>query len=303
MRSVELEVPVQPPLGGTLVVPDATRAAALIIQGSGVHDRDGNMPALGFKSTLYRRVARELAERCGIASLRYDKRGHDKPAGAAQDYSVASRLADAAAALALLRKRLETRGLPLFLVGHSEGALVAAKLAETEPVAGVVCLAAPFGNLFELAKARAQRKLDQAKGAARTKAEWGIEFAARLEGLFREGAKILPDDFVELARPYLGAGYEGWESFEWLAGHWAGALDADPTRKGRPMLVVQGGRDARLWPDNAQRWRAWCETRPLCTFSLIEPMGHDLNDARSKAFRVDDEVLEVVCRWMGVNSK
>jgi len=26
-------------------------------------------------------------------------------------------------------------------------------------------------------------------------------------------------------------------------------------------------------------------------------MGHDLNDARQKAFRVDDEVLDVVATW------
>lgn len=289
MRATELVVPVQPPLGATLMQPQGSRVAALVIQGSGTHDRDGNMQAAGFKSTLYRRVARELAQRCAITTLRFDKRGHDKPAGYAHDYTVAQRLADAAAALALLRKH--SPGLALVVIGHSEGALVAAKLAETEDVAGVASLAAPFGNLFELYKSRAQRRHALAPTDKTARA---IDFAAKLEAHFKEGGRMLPEEFAAFAKPYLGAGYEGWESYDWLAGHWAEALKADPRK---PMLVVQGGRDARLWPDNAQRWQKWCLAREAAEFALIEHMGHDLNDARQKAFRVDEDVLRLVCDW------
>lgn len=290
MRATELVVPVHPPLGATFLVPEGARAAALIIQGSGTHDRDGNMLATGFKSTLYRRVARELAERCGIASLRYDKRGHEKGPGHVQDYTVPQRLADATAALSLLRKL--TPGLSHFLVGHSEGARMAGKLAESEPVAGVVSLAAPFGNLFELYQFRARRKLQLTPGARAANA---VEFGAKLEALFKEGAQLSPEQFADFARPYLGAGYDGWESYDWLAAHWAAALEANPNV---PMLVVQGGRDARLWPDNIERWRGWCKDRKEAEFVVIDHMGHDLNDARLKAFRVDDVVLETACAWI-----
>jgi len=296
MRALELEVAVTPPLGATLMVPEPAHAAALMIQGSGVHDRDGNMPAVGFQSTLYRRVARELAQRCGLATLRFDKRGHDKPACYPHDYSIAQRLDDARAALALLRGQMP--GLPLFLIGHSEGALVAAKLAESETVSGVISLAAPFGNVFELGKDRARRRIAQGQGAAVSKGEQQLAYFDKLHGLFKEGARILPEDFVALAKPYLHQGYEGWESYEWLAGHWAGALQSDPTARGRPMLVVQGGRDARLWADNPQRWQAWCKTRPGADFQVIEHMGHDLNDARKKTFSVDEEVLQAICAWI-----
>jgi len=291
MQATELVIPVEPPLGATLTVPARPRAAALILQGAGVHDRDGNMRATGFNSTLYRRLARELA-RCGLACLRYDKRGHDKPAGFAHDYSIPQRLADAAAALGVLRESVP--GVPMFAIGHSEGALVAAKLAETEPVAGAVCLAAPFGNLFALHHARARSRLDQARSGARAKAEKAVEFAQRLEALFKENAPVLPEKFAALAKPYLGRGYEGWESYEWLAGHWSEELKSEPRV---PMLVVQGGRDARLWPDNAQRWQQWCESRPNAEFLLIEHMGHDLNDARHKSYRVDKEVIGAICAW------
>jgi len=291
MKTVEHQIPSTPTLGATLTLPDETRVAALVIQGSGVHDRDGNMPGVGFKSTLYRRIARELAERCGLATLRFDKRGYDKPAFYPHDYSLPQRLSDAGAALTVLRR--EVPGVPVFLLGHSEGALLAAKLAETEQVAGVVHLAAPFGNVFELAKHRAARRASQPGG--KQKGERAMAYYALLEQLFKEGAKLLPEDFVSLAMPYANAGYDGWESFEWLAGHWAGALESDPKV---PMLVVQGGRDARLWPDNPQRWRKWCEARAEAEFKLIDHMGHDLNDARQKAFKVDEDVLNTICTWL-----
>jgi pimeloyl-ACP methyl ester carboxylesterase len=297
MEDIEFEIPTVPPLGATLTLPEQPRAAVLLVQGSGVHDRDGNMQAVGFKSTLYRRVAREFARRFDVAVLRFDKRGSDKPASAAQDYSIPQRLDDLRAALDVLRER--TAGLPLFLVGHSEGAMMVAKLAETEPVRGVVSLAAPFGNVFELQRERARRLANDGKGAQQARGERALEFYQQLEQMFKEGARLLPEQFLEFASEYKDAGFQGWESYEWLAGHWADALQADPTKHSTPMLVVQGGRDARLWPDNDQRWEKWCAARDLATYVRIDHMGHDLNDARQKAFRVDEDVLKLVGEWVG----
>ena len=295
MHSDELSLDTYPPLGATLTLPDDAKAAALIVQGSGVHDRDGNMHAVGFKSTLYRRVARELAKRGGVASLRFDKRGSEKPAGSTYDYTIPSRLDDIRAGLRVLREDARTAHLPLFLIGHSEGAMLVAKLAETENLRGVVSLAAPFGNVFELQRERARRLVREGRGATKAKGERALEFYERLELFFKEGARLLPEQFQEFAAEYQGAGFQGWESYEWLAGHWANALEAEPKV---PMLVVQGGRDARLWPDNDERWEKWCETRELAQYIRIDHMGHDLNDARQKAFRVDDEVLDVVAVWI-----
>jgi uncharacterized protein len=297
MNPIELSIPVSPPLGATLMAPEGAIAAALIHQGGGVHDRDGNMHAVGFKSSLYKRVARLLGER-RIATLRFDKRGSDKPAPYPHAYSVSQRIEDARAALNVLRENEQTAGLPLFLIGHSEGAMVVAKVAETEEIDGVVCLCAPFGNVFDLGRVRAQRLVDEGNADQRSRGERALEYYSRLEQYFKEGTKLLPEDFVEFAKPYLDAGYSGWESYEWLAGHWAGALESDPPRFGRRMLVAQGGRDARLYADNVEKWRAWCDQRKLADFRLIEQMGHDLNDARQKAFRVDEEVVDAVADWI-----
>jgi uncharacterized protein len=302
MDSIELSIPVSPPLGATLVAPEGALAAALIHQGGGVHDRDGNMQAVGFKSSLYKRVARLLGER-GVATLRFDKRGSDKPALYPHAYSIPQRIDDARAALNVLREDERTANLPLFLIGHSEGAMVVGKLAETEDVAGVVSLCAPFGNVFDLGRVRAQRLVDDGNAMQRAKGERALEYYARLEQYFKQGTKLLPEDFVEFAKPYLDTGYNGWDSFEWLAGHWAGALTSDPPKFGRNMLVVQGGRDARLYEDNVAKWQDWCDARELADFLLIDQLGHDLNDAGQKAFRVDEELIDAVAEWVEATAR
>lgn len=284
-------------LGATFVAPETPRAAALLLQGSGVHDRNGAMPAFNFRSNLYERLARELAAR-GIASLRYDKRGFDLPADAPRDYSLTSRIADARAALMVLKEQPEVAGQTL-IIGHSEGALIGACVGaqHAEPLR-VVSLAAPFGNVFELNRFRAQKLATGPNAALHARGARALEFYARLEKLFRTSEQISPAEFLELAHPYRDAGFAGWEGFEWLREHWQGKAACDPTESGKPMLVVQGGRDNRLWDDNVQRWRDWCAARPLAKFVEIEDMGHDLNDARRKAFVLHEAVVDAITGWL-----
>ncbi len=299
MQSLELEVS-HPPLGATLFLPSQPRAAALILQGSGVHDRDGAMTAFNFPSTLYKRLACDLAERCGLAVLRYDKRGARDTADALRDYSVASRLADAEAALMVLGGSPDLAGLPRFLVGHSEGAMLAARLAHSRPgmVDGVISLAAPFGNVFELNRFRARKLAQGRTPEVRARGEAALDFYGKLEALFKSGRSLSPAEFRQFALPWRDLGYSGWESYEWLRQHWQGVLDSDPTLEGLAMLVVQGGRDNRLWDDNVERWRQWCEVRPLASFLELPDMGHDLNDARRKAFVIHEELVPAIARWL-----
>ncbi|HET8747804.1 MAG TPA: alpha/beta hydrolase, partial [Ramlibacter sp.] len=115
-------------LAGTLALPDspAPWPAALLIAGSGPTDRDGNNPLLGTRIDNLRRLADALARR-GVASLRYDKRGigASEYPGLSEDALRFEHLVDDAVALSgfLLQ---DGRFGRLALVGHSEGALIAA---------------------------------------------------------------------------------------------------------------------------------------------------------------------------------
>lgn len=291
MTELELTIPTDAPLGATLLVPEDARAFVLLHQGGGVHDRDGNMNAVGFKSSLYRRVARMLAER-GIASLRFDKRGHDRPAPWPHTYTCQHRIEDARAALSLLRSHAGSK--PVFLVGHSEGGMVVGKLAESEEVAGVARLCSPLRSIFEVGRWRAQRLAQQTEVSQKAKGQQAVEYYARLEEYFKQGTRLTPEDFMVLGRRYPAV-YAGWESFEWLAGHWADALNSEPRVR---TLVVQGGRDARLTDDNIAQWQDWCAERPNTELHILEYLGHDLNDARQKLFRVDEGLMDLVAGWL-----
>jgi len=128
-------------LAGTLTFPKGAGPfpAALLLAGSGPHDRDEGLanhrPFLILADHLTRK---------GIAVLRYDKRGIGKSTGSADQATTLDLAADARAAIAYLKTRKEIDPARIALIGHSEGAMIAPLLAsQTKDVAWVVLLAAP----------------------------------------------------------------------------------------------------------------------------------------------------------------
>lgn len=129
------------PLQGTLLTPAEVQAAAVIIAGSGPTDRNGDSP-LGVRGGTYRLLAEGLADR-GVATVRYDKRGVGASLfalGSEEDLRFGDMVDDALAFAALARERT---GRPcVWLIGHSEGALVALAAADRggEGICGLVLL-------------------------------------------------------------------------------------------------------------------------------------------------------------------
>jgi uncharacterized protein len=126
-------------LAGTYAEAVQPIAAALLIVGSGRVDRnsDARLP-LGHVIRL--NVTRSLAEvlaSVNVSSLRYDKRGVGASGGDYLTTGMAQQFDDARAALDWLAAK--TAGLPLLVIGHSEGTFYAAQLG-ADGVAGVVLL-------------------------------------------------------------------------------------------------------------------------------------------------------------------
>ncbi|MEC8533588.1 MAG: alpha/beta hydrolase, partial [Pseudomonadota bacterium] len=140
--SSEVTLPAQPaPLHGTLLAPDSPAAVAVILPGSGPTDRDGNSP-MGVSASTYRLLAEGLAAQ-GIATVRIDKRGiaASAAAGPAEaDLRFDAYVADARAWAAEAARRADKPCA--WLIGHSEGALVALKAVEggDDKVCGLVLL-------------------------------------------------------------------------------------------------------------------------------------------------------------------
>ena len=126
---------------GTLLVPPAgTRfPAALILSGSGPTDRNGDQPTT---HTDNLKLLAHALFAVGVATLRVDKRGigASGPAAPAEaDLRLDTYVADAKAWLAFLRA--QDRIGRVFVVGHSEGALIASLAAQGEDLAGLVLIA------------------------------------------------------------------------------------------------------------------------------------------------------------------
>jgi len=125
-------------LAGTLLTPENPKAAILMLAGSGPTDRDGNSPPI-LRGNTYRLLAEGLAAH-GIASLRVDKRGVGQSAAAMTaeaDLRIGTYADDAKAWACELRKQTGLRCV--WLLGHSEGALVAELAAQnTNGICGLV---------------------------------------------------------------------------------------------------------------------------------------------------------------------
>lgn len=248
------------PLYGTLTLPSGTGPldVALILPGSGPTDRNGNFPGRTNNSLLL--LAHGLAD-AGIASLRIDKRGVAASALAyppERDLRFTTYVDDATQWLTFLKN--QPRVGRIFLIGHSEGALVATLAARTLPVSGLVLIAgagrpAPSIIREQLAALNYSASLQERAEAILQKLEAGEtvpDVPAELAALYRPSAQ-----------PYL---------ISWLKYDPANELAKLTT----PTLIIQGTNDLQITIADAQRLASARKNIALLT---IKDMNHVLKIA------------------------
>ncbi|GAB3825064.1 alpha/beta fold hydrolase [Pontibacter rugosus] len=127
-------------LSGTITAPKGKKEVpgVILLSGSGPHNRDGEQ----FYHKTFLVLADELTKR-GFAVLRYDERGVGESSGKYAGNFTEDFAPDGLAAVKALQtdKRLKVKNV--YVIGHSEGTLMAQIIAAEAPdVAGVVLLAA-----------------------------------------------------------------------------------------------------------------------------------------------------------------
>ena len=259
------------PLHGTLLMPvGRPRAAVVFLAGSGPTARDGTSPA-GSSGAPSRQVAEQLAAR-GIASVRTDKRGiaGSRTAMAnSNEVRIADYAHDAAAWAAEARART---GLPcVWLLGHSEGGLVALVARDAPGVCGLILVSAtgrPIGQVLaeQLRSNPANAPLlDQAMAAiARIEARQHVDVTGMHPALMPLFAPTVQDyliDFFSYDPAALLRGYA------------------------KPVLIVQGLRDIQVSEADARRLQG---AKPDAQLTLLPDVNHVL-----RVVTTDDRMANV----------
>jgi hypothetical protein len=263
--ATEISVPgPRGPLRGTLLAPAATpRAAVVILPGSGAIDRDGDNREGGVLASPYRLLAEALAE-LGIASVRIDKRGirGSAAAGDANAVTIGDYARDAAAWLAEARARTGLRCV--WLLGHSEGGLVALAAREGDNVCGLILVASPGRPVGQAL--REQLRANPANAPI-------LDAAFAAIGRLEAGQRVDEATLHPALRPLFAAA---------LQDYWIDMLSRDPAAMlagyRRPVLVMSGTRDLHV---NEADARALAGSGPGVRLVLLPGVNHVLKQVDS----------------------
>ena len=281
------------PLQGTMISAGADTPVVLIIPGSGPTDRDGNNP-LGITSASYRLLAEGLSER-GVSSVRIDKRGMFGSKRAVKDgnaVTLADYAADAHSWARTIRDR--TKAKCVWLLGHSEGGLVALTAAQQPAgICGVILVAAPGQKLGDVM--RAQLRANPANAPVLDDALAAI---GSLEAGKRVDVSAMHPALQQLFAPQV-------------QGFLIDVMAADPVKLAKwtklPMLIVHGGKDMQVGEADAKAFAAADTAAKLLTiddmthaFKALEGEGRAANMATytDPSRPVHPQLVDAVARFV-----
>ncbi len=247
-------------LSGTLLLPEQTEEVAVILPGSGPTDRDGTAPA-GLNSNAYRLLAEALALE-QVATLRADKRGVGRSTGDGNAVTLALYAGDTGAWIDLLRAR--TGQACVWLIGHSEGGLVALRTAtQRDDICGLILLATPGRPISQIL-------LEQLRGAPALAPHLPMAEKAILSLI--AGQPVPPEN---LPGPLIGIFAPPVQPFL------IDLFSVDPAQQARkiglPALVVSGTADLQI---NAEDARLLSDALSQGELFELENMTHMLKTAQ-----------------------
>ncbi len=281
-------------LPATLALPKGSGPfpAIVLVHGSGPHDRDEtigpNKPFLD--------IARGLAAQ-GIAVLRYDKRTKARP----RDFTSGifgvdeETTFDAVLAVDALRKAEGIDPKRVFVLGHSQGGMMAPRIAAMSGhVAGLVLLAAPARPLLDILVEQ-NRRLAVLDDGNTSDAERDA-----INALIQQvrSTRDVATDAASKGPMGLPVGY--WRSIDGVD------AVAEARQVALPMLVLQGARDIQVVDADWQNWKSAFDRDPKVAFKLYDKLNHlgiagegegSLAEYQQPG-HVDPQLVDDVARWL-----
>ena len=255
LRPIELDTG-SGTLYGSLVLPKSDKPVpvVLILSGSGPTDRDGNNP-IGGRNDALKKLAWRLAQ-SNIASVRFDKRGiaQSQPATPDERQLSVDKYVDDAVAWGE-KLKADPRFGKVFVLGHSEGALIASLAAPRMGAAGVISIAGTGRPVGALLREQLQRN-----HLPPTQLKRSFELISSLEAGRTDDnvPKDLEAVFRPSVQPYLISllHYNPATAFAALK---------------MPALIIQGTHDIQVDVKDAHLLKA---AKPDAVLTLINGMNH-----------------------------
>jgi pimeloyl-ACP methyl ester carboxylesterase len=286
-------------LAGTVSKPARSTAerlpAVVLVGGSGPTDRDGlvvGIPILG-------EIAGALAD-AGYLIVRYDKRGIGQSGGRAESASLADYADDVRAAVKLAADRKDVDPKRIAVIGHSEGGLVALMAAaKDKKIAAVGLIGTPGMTGADLVLAQQKRLLDRTKLTPE-------ERQAKVDEQKKIHEAVITGKGLELLPPNVRRTVDTPE--------FQGILTSDPAKLvpqvRQPLLIVQGGLDTQVEPQNADLLEALARKRknaPAVEVVKVPGINHLLVPATTGEFteyadlkdkHVSGAVTQAIVTWL-----
>jgi pimeloyl-ACP methyl ester carboxylesterase len=271
--------------------------AVVLIGGAGPADRDGTVAGI----PMMGQIARDLVA-AGFAVVRFDKRGVGQSGGRAETAALADYADDARAVVTWLRKtrKDDVDGRRIAVLGHSEGAWVALRLAAIErDIAALVLVAGSSGTGGALVLEQQQRLLADMQ-VAEDERKAKAELQTRIN-LAATGAGPWDDVPKELRAQAETA---------WFASYLAFDPAAALKDVRQPILIVQGERDTQVAPRHAEALAALARARKrqaAVDVVLVPGVNHLLVPAATGAVAeyaslgdtaVSPEATGAIAKWL-----
>ena len=288
-------------LPGILTLPKevVNPPVAILVHGSGPNDRDETVGP----NKVFREIASGLAQR-GIAVIRYDKRtfvyGSSWAPKGKEDLDEET-VNDAVSAVKLAQSHEQLAGSKVYVIGHSQGAMSAPRIAERAPgLSGIIMIAGNARPLPDLLVEQYEYLLNFPSSGLTVQAV--------------DDMKQRVNNLKQLDTP----GFDPHIPFPFeasTASYWRSIKEYNQVEVARkltlPIFVIQGGRDYQVTMVDFECWKSALKENKQAAFKSYPELNHQLHPGTGKATpmeygqknEIPIYVLNDIATWITLQSQ